>query len=583
MNSLTRLIGTGVLILVGTGCGQSTGGMGALEDIITAEQGQTWTVAPNNGGWNLTNEHANGAIRYYYVDEAPGTGGSREISVDVAVTGDAYSMAGLLYGFRDQPRSYYLYTLAGDQSVHLYHYSNGEMSQKMQLGLDGLGDQVTLGLVEHGQEIALLVNGEERSRIGNNSIGSGGVGVVAVNTGEYDLHNFTLNAQRTQTSTAERAPTERAQRPSRPPSQVAFDGHRDNAHDQPASNQPARNLPADGLRLKRVSVQDSNNPNGAGLAFSTLIPHDWQTQGGVDWSTAYGCMKGPKVVWSAHSPDKQHAVTMLPTYNWSWSTYGGAQTGCVNAQIQDAEHAVRFLLSNMPDIKSEILDVQRPAELKPFLDAMQQQIRNIGAIGQHWADMVVVTVRADDGEVKSDSYLIAMTTHWQNSTPDGWGAGGTLDAGGGHLAFLLALSTEQGKLDEGHPGIPTVMNNFKWDPKWQQRTNAWWLEEHRKAGREIKKMADMSSITAKTNSSILDSMHDSYMKRDAMRDRGHAESVEAVWGTETYSTSQGDLSFSNAYDQTWELANGEFFQTNDAFYQPLTDSDMDGRLLQTSR
>ncbi|MEM9531432.1 MAG: hypothetical protein AAGA23_10965, partial [Pseudomonadota bacterium] len=193
MKSLMTLAWVAALTLTLISCGSSHAGMGPLDGIITEEQGQSWKVAPAGEGWRLSNTQDPGAIRYYYASEQAGQGGRRSISVEVRVNGGPDSLAGILYAFQDQPRSYYLFTLAGDSSVHLHHFNQGNFEQKMQLGLDGLGNTATLTVHEYGSEIALLVNGEEKSRIGNSDMGRGAVGVVAVHTGDFLMQNFDVS------------------------------------------------------------------------------------------------------------------------------------------------------------------------------------------------------------------------------------------------------------------------------------------------------------------------------------------------------------------------------------------------------
>ncbi|MEL7311644.1 MAG: hypothetical protein AAFN07_09045, partial [Pseudomonadota bacterium] len=171
-------------------------GMGPLDDVMVAERDQSWNVQPTRDGWRMTNNQAPGAIRYFYVNEQPGEAGKRTISVEVAVDGGPDSLAGILYGFNQNPRSYYLYTLGGDNSVNLHYFGPDGFEQKMQFGIEGLRGAVTLGIQEYGQEIALLVNGQEKSRLGNDTMGRGGVGIVAVNTGDYVLENFAVRAGR---------------------------------------------------------------------------------------------------------------------------------------------------------------------------------------------------------------------------------------------------------------------------------------------------------------------------------------------------------------------------------------------------
>ncbi|MEO1035131.1 MAG: hypothetical protein AAFX44_06175 [Pseudomonadota bacterium] len=169
--------------------------MGPLNGIIEERASDTWTIrsAPR-GGWYFENPGSRWDITYYYVNSPPSDEGKREVTVDVAMLeAEPDSLAGILYGFRDQPRSYYLYTLGGDRSVNLFYFEEGNMERKMQFQLGDMRDgPVQLALREHGSEIALLVNGDEKSRIGNDRMGRGAVGVVTAHVGRFHLENFNV-------------------------------------------------------------------------------------------------------------------------------------------------------------------------------------------------------------------------------------------------------------------------------------------------------------------------------------------------------------------------------------------------------
>ncbi|MEL7312997.1 MAG: hypothetical protein AAFN07_15885, partial [Pseudomonadota bacterium] len=334
----------------------------------------------------------------------------------------------------------------------------------------------------------------------------------------------------------------------------------------------------DVLRLKRAEIRDTQHPNGAMVAVSTLVPADWQTTGGVDWSTVQGCLQQPSLSWAAHSPDKQHAVAMFPPISWGWTTSSVPPKGCIRTRLDDAAQVASFYLQNLPGVRAEILDVARPDEIQPLIQQMNQQIQATRPVGQQWADIAVLKVRSDDGDVKSDSYMIAMTTHWYAATPDGWG--GMMESGGGYLAALIAISTEQGKLDQDPPpALATVMSNMRIEQDWMLATGRYMAKLRGIRFDEQKALFNASQAAARSNSSILDSAHDSFQQRSASGDRTQRRLTESVWETNTYDTPDGERMFSTAYDDIWVLDNGDYALSNDPSYQPFRDSGIDGRQL----
>ena len=554
------------------GCGgpdrpAEAAGMGPLDSVLSPQYGDPWVVAKSGGGWQF--ENADGAynIQYYYVFPADGEAGRREISVDVSVeAGEPDSLAGIIYGYQNEPRSYYLFTLGGDQQVRLHHVAAGNFEERMAFGIGGVRDRATLAIREYGNEIALLVNGEEKSRFGNRDMGRGAVGIAAGHIGRFRFANFDVRIEGRQAAASRADQT-----------LVSEHAASQTATAQPAAAWDQATTPQASLRLKPVSVVDRNAPNGPTEAFSTLIPADWQTEGGVNWSPPNGCRQGPRIEWAAHSPDKLYSVSMLPTFTWGW-TQGGVAAGCVRGNFQDAEQAVRYLFDNAPGLQTKILDVSRPPELRPIADMMTKQAQAGMAMGRAMADVALIKVRANDGDVETDSYLIAISSHYETSMPDGWG--GVMTSGGGQLAALIGMSTPVGKLDDYHPAIPLIMSNFRVNERWNRDVLNWWADLRRRRGEAFR--AATASI-AETNSDILDSMNDSFRRRQNMSDRGQAELVESVWNTETYATPDGDRSFSAMYDQAWRLDDGSYVLTNDAFYNPSRDSGMDGERLRPNR
>ncbi|MEM1263242.1 MAG: hypothetical protein AAGH76_12655 [Pseudomonadota bacterium] len=173
-------------------------GMGPLDDVIQPRTDATWTVAPlPGGGWQFDNAAARYAITYVYLYAAGDEAGRREVSVDVdVVAGEPDSLAGILYGFEEAPRSYFMFTLGGDRSINLHYFEDGSMDEKMKLGIGDLADgPVRLTVREYGNEIALLVNGQEKSRIGNDRIGRGAVGVVAAHVGRFQFNAFEIDVR----------------------------------------------------------------------------------------------------------------------------------------------------------------------------------------------------------------------------------------------------------------------------------------------------------------------------------------------------------------------------------------------------
>lgn len=170
--------------------------MGSLSKVIEANAEGPWTVRDDSGAVLLENTNTPGSIEYYFAGIEKGTEGRRMITVDVSlVKADAESMAGLLYGFTATPKSYFLFTLAGDGSVSLHFFDNGNFEERWKTQIDGLDvTRTTLSIQEQGDQILLLVNGEQASGFGNDRVGKGAVGIVAANVGTYRFAKFRVDS-----------------------------------------------------------------------------------------------------------------------------------------------------------------------------------------------------------------------------------------------------------------------------------------------------------------------------------------------------------------------------------------------------
>lgn len=170
--------------------------MGLLNQYLPPGQQGAWKIHPEAGSVVLENSGGSGDITYYYVNSEPAIEGRREISVEVGLLrSGAGSMAGLLYGYQENPKSYYIFALNGSNTINLYQRSASgfELRMSQQLG-ERLNNQARLAIREQGNTISLLVNGREVSSFGNDSIGRGGVGIAAVDVGVYRFSDFQVNS-----------------------------------------------------------------------------------------------------------------------------------------------------------------------------------------------------------------------------------------------------------------------------------------------------------------------------------------------------------------------------------------------------
>lgn len=169
--------------------------LGPLSPVISAETGDIWSISDVDGAAVFQNKSDPGAIRYYYLFADPAKEGKRTVTLDVSLTDpDPSGLGGILYGFKEDPRSYFLFTVSAGGTAHLHYFSPNGFEERISSSIDGLDpSNVTLSITEEGDYMSLKVNGREISGIGNERIGQGALGVVAVGKGTFGFKNFEIS------------------------------------------------------------------------------------------------------------------------------------------------------------------------------------------------------------------------------------------------------------------------------------------------------------------------------------------------------------------------------------------------------
>jgi hypothetical protein len=176
---------------------QAEGSMGLLAPQLLAagQQDGPWTASEANGAYTLENLTEPSALKYYFV--APKTEIDATVSVDVLLPAgsDPKAFAGLLFGFKPESRTYYLFVLAGDGSLAVYARDAGGLRMMMSSTSSDAkpAGWNRLRIVEAGDEISFSVNGSDMGSVGSDGMGSGGFGIAVAGLIRAGLANFTVS------------------------------------------------------------------------------------------------------------------------------------------------------------------------------------------------------------------------------------------------------------------------------------------------------------------------------------------------------------------------------------------------------
>lgn len=172
--------------------------MGPIAEVLSLEDDGTWRGVVVDEAYHLVNPEAADAIRYYYID-ADESYGSRTVQAQAGAV-DGEGMAGLLYGFEEDPKQYYMLVVDGEGTIRLLFRGQDGVSEKFSatLGDDqeaGAGEPVKLAMVEDGANVEIFVNDKSLGSFSSDATGKGGVGIVAIGIVDAMFKDFEVKTK----------------------------------------------------------------------------------------------------------------------------------------------------------------------------------------------------------------------------------------------------------------------------------------------------------------------------------------------------------------------------------------------------
>lgn len=511
--------------------------MGPLSQYIQTGAQGSWEIFDEGGAAIFRNQRGEGDITFYYVGSPPEVEGRREITVNMGVIeGDDSSQAGLIYGYQENPRSYFIFTVSGTGTVRLNERTPQGWEERMSSTIGGLDpSNVTLSIIENGNEISLLVNGRGGTSIGNDRIGRGGVGIVAAGIGTYGFKGFDVSTrdgsrlQQQGTTEESRATAQSSVRPGDP-----------NA------------LPDGVLHVRPAEVIDTKGFGRPLQAASMLIPADWSFEGTVHW-VLEGCFQGTHVVFDAVSKDQKTNISQLPTTTVQWSQIGPINN-CTFLRAVQAEDLLQPVMDQVMQ-NTKIISTER----HPGLTEMNRRTAIQDAGFAAWSDHIGATVDHIRHGEPHRAYVMLFTNHTQMIMPMLDGPSESVIA----AARPIIYSAPVDQYEKNSVPLQVLMSTFAEGQEWAQemarhrakmsRDN---LESSRRIG-EISQQAqqEIAAINSGTQAII-----------SGANDRNHRRTLEMLTETQTVQSSQGQVRLPAG--NAWETGDGSIFVSTNPQFNP---------------
>lgn len=330
------------------------------------------------------------------------------------------------------------------------------------------------------------------------------------------------------------------------------------------------------LHVERADILDRNGFGQTLPAASLLVPVGWQAQGGIVWGIQDNCNHyGYNFSWVAAEPSGAAGVAVLPIVRW----VGQRQdfNACPVLEVNSARQLLGLMAAEFVP-GSRVLDYRdRPDLLKEAGLQNSRHDNGYGVVEQRVDAGEVLIAFTDDTGHDMRGVLSAAVIGWQSTFRGApYGMPDTVLSGGSNLPAFFHFA-RNGTLDFGlgEAVRKTITPNGDWSRAIAQH--------HHIIDKDRRQTAfNISQIYNEANQEINRIIHEGYQERSEIQDRIHREQIEAIRGVETFHDpiNGGTVQLDNSFEQAWQLEDGTFVLTNDAFFEPWRDLGIDGALLQ---
>lgn len=145
---------------------------------------------------------------------------------------------------------------------------------------------------------------------------------------------------------------------------------------------------------------------------------------------------------------------------------------------------------------------------------------------------------------------------------------------------INALEAPEAVYEQAKKDYINSLVNFQYNPNWIQKNNQHYAQVSRQstAGHNqrmaaIKAQGQAAINAGNTYSSISDSSHESWKRRNGMTDAGQAKSVDAIWERSNMQDQSGNQYQVEGYsNNVWKTNNNEYVGTDNTNWNPNIDN-----------
>jgi hypothetical protein len=338
-----------------------------------------------------------------------------------------------------------------------------------------------------------------------------------------------------------------------------------------------------GVHLKAVRYVDQQV--GGIEAFRMLIPKDWQFQGGVTWRMDNPGM--PAVVaFRAFNPQGREAFEAFPNLPFYWTN---------QPMLLSLFPVGSFYYGNEVRPPAPVKDVLRELVLPRYrghvgtweilkeeqLPDLPQQVRAnspADASGITSADGGRIRIRYDSEGHSLEEEFYAVIEVSRISIPMMFGA---IEHIYWCADYLFSFTAMLGQLDRLADLFLSILRSFRLNPVWYNRFVQISQQMIQGQIQQIQQIGQLSRTISRTQDQISDMIMSSYQSRQDTMDRLSTQFSQAIRGVDEYQDPYADsgVELPGGYDYAWANNLGEYIVTDDPFFNPNSESNLNWEMM----